>query len=107
MIYTMHDALGDAVEVQTLERAYEVCAEFVQATRIGLDNIETATDSEDRAFAIFDLIGKNWDHNVAVIERMKADPEITLARKKAEYREMGRSILGMAGDCVPKQPPTE
>lgn len=107
MIYRMHDAFGDAVEVQTLERAYEVCAQFIQATRISLDQIETATNSDDRAFEIFDVIGKNWDHNAAVIERIKADPDIALARKKAEYREMGRSILGMAGDCVPKQPATE
>jgi len=61
---------------------------------------------EDGAFATLDLIGKSWNHNVATIEQIMANPKIVLAQKKAECRGMAKDILAMAKACSDALPPS-
>jgi len=104
--YTMYNPFGDAEEVHTQERAYRICADFVRVAQITLDQIDAATSVEDGAFATLDLIGKSWNHNVATIEQIMADPRIVLAQKRAECRAMAEDILAMASACSEALPPS-
>lgn len=104
MTYVMRDPFGDEEDVQTLARAFEICADFVRVAEFAIRKVEAAQSADDDMFGGFDQIAANWNHNVAVIARMKTDPQLQLDDKKARYTELAKSILEMAKACAEPPP---
>lgn len=100
MNIVLYDPFGEKHEVATLSQAYAFCAQFARAAEVSLGQIESATEFEDRSFMIFDEIRKNWNHNIALVARVEADPRYRLNKKKADYRAMANQILTMAKSCL-------
>lgn len=105
MTSMMRHPFGDEENVQTLARAFEICADFERVAEFAIRRVEAAQSADDDMFGGFDQIAENWNHNVAVIARMEADPQLQLGDKKARYTQLANSVLEMAKACA--EPPPE